>query len=173
MPGEVSGDLLASVLVRTLEESAFVFLEPADEHWDPGAGSIEATLEYSAEHRAELRLATSEAFAATVAANMLGEEEGGADLTGDDEDAIGELLNMMAGWIAAELFGRHARCTLGIPRVRRIGIGEQLEAAAAAGTIVTMADEEGRRIQLSSRWIGAAPCPASSSSTTRRSSGRS
>ena len=157
MPGEVSAELLASVLARTLEEAAFVFLEPSDGAWDPAAPILEATLEYAAGHRAELRLAVPVAFAATLAANMLGEEEGGADLTGDDEDAIGELLNMMAGAIAAQLFGRQARCTLGIPRVRRIGLDEHRRALRAARTLVTMVDEEGRPVQLGARRIGTAP----------------
>lgn len=157
MPREPSTELLASVLVRTLEEAAFVFLEPAEDDRLPGAPIIEATLEYSAERRAELRLAASEEFAATLAANMLGEEEGGEHVTGDDEDAIGELLNMVAGSIAAEVFGRYARCTLGIPQIRRIGGEEYQRVVAACHASVTMADEAGRRVRLSSRWIGAAP----------------
>ncbi len=156
MPGELSPELLATVLSRTLEEAAFAFLEPAESVWDSSVRVIEATLEVSGNRRAELRLAVPEAFAATLAANMLGEEEGGEDLTGDDEDAIGELLNMIAGAVAVEIFGRHARCTLGIPRLRRVKLQEHRSAIAGA-TCVAMADEEGRPVHLASRWLGAAP----------------
>ncbi len=156
MPGEISPELLAAVLSRTLEEAAFAFLEPAEAPCNSSVRVIEATLEISGERRAELRLAVPEVFAATLAANMLGEEEGGEDVTGDDEDAIGELLNMIAGAVAAEVFGRNARCALGIPRLRRVGLQEHRSAIAGA-TTVSMADEEGRPVHLASRWLGAAP----------------
>lgn len=150
---ELTAELLTQVLAHTLEEAAFVFAEPTDQpppHEEP---LIEARLKYHGEHEAELVLATSGRFAATIAANLLGEDEGGADVIGDDHDALGELLNMIAGALVAELFGPDSRCRLGLPAVGLVRADEHLRALAAAHAAVSMVDEGERRIDLSARMV--------------------
>jgi CheY-specific phosphatase CheX len=154
MRAELSTSLLEAVLARTLAEAAFVFLERSDEPPELDQPVLEATLSYAGEREGELRLALSEGFASALASNMLGEDEGGAAVTGDDEDAVGELLNMVAGALALEVFGREARCALGIPRVQRVAAAAHRRALETAGAAVTMVDEEGRRIDLSSSAPG-------------------
>jgi CheY-specific phosphatase CheX len=149
MPVDLSSSLLEVVLRRTLEEAAFVFFDPSDAPPEPDGPVLEAWLRYLGEDEGELRLAMSEAFAATLAANMLGEEEGGAAVTGDDRDAVGELLNMIAGALVLELFGRYARCVLEIPQVRLIGAEEHRRALEQADVAVTLLDEDGHRVHLS------------------------
>ena len=149
MSPDVAPSLLELVVSRTLEEAAFVFCERSDAPADVEEPLIEAALTIAGDHAGELRLVVSETFASTLAANMLGEEEGGAAVTGDDEDAVGELLNMIAGAAALEMFGRYARCTLGVPRVRRVSASAHREALAAADSLATLVDGEGQRIDVS------------------------
>ncbi len=150
MPAELSPDLLAQALGHTLEEAAFVFAEATSEPPPFQGEVIEARLAYAGEHAGEFLLASPAGFAATLAANLLGEDEGGASVTGDDLDAVGELLNMIAGKLAVDLFGPDAPCKLGLPRVQRVSPEEHERAVAAARAVATMVDEEGRRIDLSS-----------------------
>jgi hypothetical protein len=157
MPAEMSPSLLAQSLGHTLEEAAFVFAEVTDDPPPFEGDVIEARLAYSGAHAGELLLASPEGLAATLAANLLGEEEGGASVTGDDLDALGELLNMVAGSLVLELFGPEAGCKLGLPRVRRVSAEEHGRALAKADAVATMVEEEGRRIDLSASITAGAP----------------
>jgi hypothetical protein len=149
MTAEPSAELLADTLGRTLEEAAFVFAEPDEAGAPLDEALLEARLAYVGPHEGELSLSAPRSFAATLAANLLGEDEGGAAATGDDEDAMGELLNMVAGAWVAEVFGDSARCLLGLPRVRPVDAAERAGALAAADVAATLVEEEGRRIDLS------------------------
>ncbi len=140
--------LLGEVLGKTLEEAAFVFADLPDEAPPVGRTMVEARLAYGGPGAGELVLATTPALASTLAANLLGEDEGGATATGDDEDAVGELLNMMAGTFVAELFGPGAGVHIGLPRVRRVDGGAYARSLAGATAAVTLVEEEGRRIDL-------------------------
>jgi Chemotaxis phosphatase CheX len=157
MAAELSPALLAQCLARTLEEAAFVFAEPTDDPPPFEGDVIEARLAYSGAHSAELVLAAPHDLAATLAANLLGEEEGGASVTGDDLDALGELLNMIAGSLVLELFGPEAGCKLGLPRVKRVSPTEYGRELARAHAAATLVEEEGRRIDLSACMTNRTP----------------
>ncbi len=152
---EVSRKLLATVLGTAIEEAAFVFTEDTDEPPPFEREVMEARLAYRGPQDGELLLAAAPSFAATLAANLLGEEEGGAVATGDDQDALGELLNMIAGAAVIELFGQGASYTLGLPSVRLVSPAEHHRALAAATAAATMVDEDGRRIDLAAVVGGA------------------
>ncbi len=149
MPAEISPSLLAQTLGRTLEEAAFVFAEPAEDPPPFDDDVIAARLAYHGEHAGELLLASPHGLAATLAANLLGEDEGGASVTGDDVDAVGEILNMIAGSLVLELFGPEAGCKLGLPRVQRVSAEEYGRELARAHAVASLVEEEGRRIDLS------------------------
>ncbi len=148
MRAEVSPAVLRDVLSRTLDEAAFVFAEAAGEPPELAGTLVEARLRFAGEDGDELALAAGEGFASTLAANMLGEDEGGAAVTGDAADAVGELLNMVAGVLAVELSGGAAPRGLGLPSVRRVGASACLRSLAAADVAVTLVEETGRRIDL-------------------------
>ena len=155
MPADLSPRLLGDVLGRVLEEAAFVFVEPAEEA-PPEGPLLRAQLRYVGRHAGELSLVMSERFAATVAASILGEEEGGEELTGDDRDALGEVLNMVAGVLAVELFGEDSRCALGLPVVARLAAEEHRRELAAADAVALLMDEGGQRVALSARRLAGA-----------------
>jgi hypothetical protein len=151
---EISREMLEGVLVRTLEEATFVFAEATDDPPPHEGILVEARLGYAGPQQGELTLVAPAGLAATLAANLLGEDEGGASTTGDDLDAIGELLNMIAGIVVAELFGEGGSCQLGLPRVRRITPDAQARTLATATAAATLVEEEGRRIDLAVRVGG-------------------
>lgn len=152
MPAELSTHLLGDVLGRVLEEAAFVFTEPGAQS-SPEGPLLQAQLRYVGRHAGELCLVANERFAGAMAASILGEEEGGAELTGDDRDALGEVLNMVAGVLAVELFGPDSRCALGLPVVERVEAEAHRGALARADAVATLVEEGGQRITLSARRL--------------------
>ena len=142
-------ELLARALGQVLEEAAFVFAEATDDPPPLAESVLQARLAYGGDHRGELVLAAPTDLAATLAANLLGEDEGGAAMTGDDADALGELLNMIAGSLLVELHGPDARCSLGLPRVALVPADQHERGLAEADVVASMLEEEGRRVDLS------------------------
>ena len=153
MAAEVSRELLAETLGSALEEAAFVFAEDTGEPPSFEGRVIEARLSFVGPQEGELVLAVAPRFASMVAANLLGEDEGGAEATGDDGDAVGEMLNMIAGTFVVELFGEEP-CRLGLPRVSQVSGEEHERTLAAATAASTMVDEDGNRIDLALRVGG-------------------
>lgn len=150
---EPNSELLVETLCETLEEAAFVFAEP-DPAPLPFTGKIlEARIRYEGPQAGELQLLAGRELATTVAANLLGEEEGEAALQ-RSADALGELLNMMVGSFVVRLFGHEARCRLGLPVVREVAAAALPAAGPCAAQVV---DEEGRRIDLRLAREGSAP----------------
>ena len=155
MASEVA-EILAGTLAQILEEAAFLFAEPSEEP-PPYAGEVlQARLSFMGDHEGELVLGAPPELCATLAANLLGEDEGGAATTGDDEDAVGELLNMVAGALLVELYGPDAQCLLGLPRVERVAPARHEGELTGADAVATLVEEEGRRIDLSVRLTGGA-----------------
>jgi len=148
MAAQLSRELLAEALSRTLEEAAFVFAEDVSAEHDLEGTVIEARLTFSGPKEGELLLSCSDDLAATLAANLLGEDEGGASVVGDDEDALGEMLNMIAGSLVVSLFGEDTTCRLGLPRVKTVSAAEHEEDVARADAAARLLEEEGRRIDL-------------------------
>jgi hypothetical protein len=145
--------MLAETLGSTLEEAAFVFAEP-EERPSPFAGrTLEARIGYRGPSAADLALVADATLAATLAANLLGEEEGEAT-AGRSADALGELLNMVVGAWAVRLFGEETRCRLGVPRVREVTRAEAAAGPEGAACAAHLVAEGGRRIDL---WLVPAP----------------
>jgi hypothetical protein len=155
MAGDVA-EVLASTLAQVLEEAAFLFAERSEDPPPLGDTVLQARLSFMGDHEGELVLAAAPELCATLAANLLGEDEGGAAATGDDEDAVGELLNMVAGALLVDLYGPDAQCLLGLPRVERVAPAQHEGELARADAVATLVEEEGRRIDLSARLAGGA-----------------
>jgi len=56
---------------------------------------------------------------------------------------------MIAGSLAAELFGHDAGCKLGLPKVARVAPEKHHQEIAGADAVASVVDEEGRRVDLS------------------------
>ena len=108
-----------------------------------GGEVLEARLAWSGGGEGELRLAVSPALAASLAANLLGVDEA----PGREEDALGELANMVAGVLVADVYGAASSPRLGLPRVARKAAAAHLGERAEAALAVAPGEEEGRRIE--------------------------
>lgn len=148
MPADPSPRLLGEVLARTLEEAAFAFAEASPDLPALAGALLEARLRYVGRHAGELRLVAPERTAAALAASVLGEDGGSLPATIDVRDALGELLNMVAGAVAVELFGRDARCVLGLPQVERTTAEEHERRLGTAAAAVRIQEEGGGRLDL-------------------------
>jgi len=154
VPAEIAADRLAELVSRTLEDAAFVFTEPADGAGAPAAPVLHARLDFEGPARGELSLTASPAVARALAANLLGLDEGDPDIDARAGDALGEVVNMLAGAVVLELFGPEAQTRIGVPA------GAELAAppAGAGGTAVALLTEEGERIDAAVRPLpGGAP----------------
>lgn len=108
-----TGRDLGETLAQLLEEAAFLFTEPANAPPPFSGPVLEARLAYLGPQAGELRLVADTALAASLAANLLGEEAA----EGSAADALGEILNMFVGLWTARLSGERDRYAIELPRV--------------------------------------------------------
>src|SRR6266568_2074259 len=93
---ELDLELLSGQTVRVLEEAAFAFLEPTARPPAYAGDAVVARLSWGGPAGGELTLAADPTLACELAANLLGEDDPAA-AAGRADEAIGELLNMLAG----------------------------------------------------------------------------
>jgi hypothetical protein len=136
---------LGGCFAEVLQDAAFVFAAPAEDAPEFEGAVVEASLRWTGGEPGAVLLAVSPAFAAELAANLLGEDEPRA---GQAEDAVGELLNMAAGTLLRERFGPRAGCWLEPPRVRSISPEEHAARVAAAAVRATLVDDGGNRVDV-------------------------
>jgi hypothetical protein len=142
---ELDQALLAATVLATLEDAAFLLAEVTEDAPPFDGQVLEARLAWGGEEPLELRIAAPPALAAELAANLLGDD--GADAA-QAADAMGELVNMAAGALAAALHGPRGAPRLGLPRVAATSaIARAREPAAALS--IALREEGGRRVEVS------------------------
>jgi hypothetical protein len=129
---------------KILEETAFVWTDLATLPVDWGSEALAARLEFSGPGRGWVELVTTQRLARTIAANMLGLDDGEVE-PGAPEQAAGELLNILAGALVVQVFGSQEVCSLGIPEVRRVAAPAPPPGATTATTLLS---EEGEPFEL-------------------------
>jgi len=110
-----SVEMLAGATCRVLEEATFLFAEPVEDPV-PAKAELTAQLTLGAPLVGWIRIEAPRAFAASVAANLLGCEPGDAEAEEKAGDALGELLNIVAGVLAGDLL-KGQPCRLGAPLI--------------------------------------------------------
>ncbi len=106
--------LLTDILGQVLQESAFIFAEPDDEPATWQGPVLTARIAFESTRGGTLRLVTTPAASAEIAANMLGIEPGEeADANG--RAAVAELLNVLGGAFLTRYFGTTVPSQLGLP----------------------------------------------------------
>jgi hypothetical protein len=107
--------LLAEVASRVLEDTAFLFLDSIEEEPCSVGGALAATIAFTADQPQTLKLVASRPLLVEAAANMLGTEVDDPEAFCSAEQAVLELLNVVAGSLVARLYGTDRECALGIP----------------------------------------------------------
>jgi len=150
MLGEAMGAALKDASISVLEEAAFVM--PLASQPKPFRGEVlQAHLTFKGPMSGTLMMATTPAAAARVAGNILGVEKVERDAV---PDAVGELLNMLAGCVIAEWFGAES-CTLGLPATRTVAVPDHEATLGKANLRVTLMTEEDERIDVAALIEGA------------------
>jgi CheY-specific phosphatase CheX len=127
MDHDMLRETLFAVACQVLEEASFVFVEPAAEPIDgrswPGP-VVRVQLPFNGPVRGRFMLVASSGMGGTLAAGMLGAELGEPEADAKAEDALGEVLNMMAGMALEQALGAGTLWDLGVPEVRRMSPAE-------------------------------------------------
>jgi len=149
-------EILTRATAQLLEQAAFLFTDVTDEEprWAPEV--VEARIHIAAARPAALSVIVSKRLAVTLTAELLGLEPDDDDAEARAEDALGEVLNMLAGFVADAALGGDPPPVIGIPAVRTIP-GARLGGERADGeTTVWMTTEEGEPIEVALRVGGGA-----------------
>jgi hypothetical protein len=151
MLADTMRDVLREASISVLEEAAFVM--PLATQPRPFRGEVlQARLRFKGPMTGTLVMATTPSAAARVAGNILGVETVERDAV---PDAVGELLNMLAGCVIAEWFGAAETCELGVPDTRVVGVPEHEATLGKANLRVTLMTEEDERIDVAALIEGA------------------
>jgi CheY-specific phosphatase CheX len=112
-------ETLNTVACRVLEQTAFLFPEPADlqdginfEEFD----FIMSKISFSGDKVGEISLIVPSEFCVELSANMLGEDADGNE-SEKHKDALKETLNIITGQLLIELYGDKAVFNLTPPEV--------------------------------------------------------
>ncbi|MGC4121013.1 MAG: chemotaxis protein CheX [Myxococcales bacterium] len=149
--------MLLEAASHVLETAAFMTVEPTAEPGDWRDG-LEARLSFGAPLEGTLRVAAPRALAQAVAAGLMGCDPNDPSAVEAARDALGELLNQVAGVLAWRLLGDRQTCPLGIPEVGPAG-GAPEAGAGSLGVFLRVEDQYPLffAAQLQPRTAGAAP----------------
>jgi chemotaxis protein CheY-P-specific phosphatase CheC len=148
---------LAAAARRVLEDAAFVFTEevsePADESAWPETVS-QTHLPFDGPVCGRFTLAASARLGETLAAEMLGAEPGSPASAEQSEDALREVLNMIAGVTLEQVFGDQL-WELSVAEVKRVSPAQHRASRNSADVWVHLDTEESDPIELAVYLDGA------------------
>jgi CheY-specific phosphatase CheX len=152
---------LAQTACEVLEETAFIFASPSNDTPPSDNPLVVAQLTVTGEVRGSLILAVPPSVGAEIAANLLGVEPDDPLADSKAADAVGEILNIMAGALAAHCAIGSAGWRLGPPTTRIVDDASQIDKGATGCDAVLVTDSGEHlwaRVALlpGSCWPGAA-----------------
>ncbi len=113
---EVTPELLTDILGTVLQDSAFMFVEPAEEPAEWGEKVFTATLAFESVKGGVLRLTMALPVGVELAANMLGTEIDDPEAEENGRAAVSEILNVIGGAFVTRFFGTKVPSQLGLPQ---------------------------------------------------------
>jgi chemotaxis phosphatase CheX-like protein len=114
MPDRVP-ELLTEVLGEVLQDSAYVFAEPAPGPAAWEAPVVSARIAFESVRGGTLRLTAGQGVASEIAANMLGIDPSDGEAAEHGRAAIAEVLNVIGGAFVTRYFGTAVPSQLGLP----------------------------------------------------------
>jgi hypothetical protein len=135
-----TAEALAQTACEILEDAAFIFATPADSKAPDDGPFVIARLPILGDAPAALVLATPLSVGAEIAANLLGLEPGDPEAESKTADAVGEILNMMAGELAAHCEEEGGGWKFGTPDTAFPGDAQVLSQASEERAAVLMTD---------------------------------
>jgi hypothetical protein len=113
---EATPELLTDILGTVLQDSAFMFVEPAEEPAEWGEKVFAATLAFESVKGGVLRLTMALPVGVELAANMLGTEIDDPEAEENGRAAVSEILNVIGGAFVTRHFGTKVPSQLGLPQ---------------------------------------------------------
>lgn len=151
MQADLTPQLLMEVAGRTLEDTAFVLVDLAEGERFTGA-VVRATLAFSGTARGALLVASSNPFAVAMAANLMGLELNDPEVVDKGEEALGELVNIIAGALTERLFGTDQLCQLGIPTTDTVSVDAHQRTLDGSDCWVSLLGDDEYRIDIAVAW---------------------
>jgi len=132
------------VICKVLEQTAFIFPEPAD--LSDGLNlddfeMLEATVSFGGEREGTLELIVPVEFCRELASNILGEDIAEAESEEKHVDAAKEIVNIIAGQLLPRLYGEKALFNLTPPQTRQLSKEEFFSAIDQKEYACSMADD--------------------------------
>ena len=113
---EATSELLIEILGSVLQDTAFMFVEPAEEPVTWGDKVFTATLAFESVKGGTLRLTMALPVGVELAANMLGTEISDPEAEENGRAAVSEVLNVVGGAFVTRFFGTKVPSQLGLPQ---------------------------------------------------------
>jgi hypothetical protein len=113
---DASPELLTDILGTVFQETAFMFVEPAEEPVAWGPKVFTATLAFESVQGGVLRLTAAVPVGVELAANMLGCDASDPEAEENGRAAISEILNVIGGAFVTRYFGTKVPSQLGLPQ---------------------------------------------------------
>jgi chemotaxis protein CheY-P-specific phosphatase CheC len=116
-------EVLADVVARIFQQTAFLFPEPAElpDSVSVNEGAVYSiSLSFSGDRAGDISLVLTEALCRELSANVLGEDVIDDDCREKGLDAARETLNIIAGQVLIQMFGDKALFNLSAPEVAEL-----------------------------------------------------
>jgi len=154
----ISSEDLGEILSHALEEAAFVFVEQAEALPEEAGEVCQAQIAVSGSTRYQLVLCVSVEFSDVLAANLLGVEPGEEEAEGKGIDAIGVILNIVAGIVLDRANGGGLGLKIGTPDVRVTNMAEHLRLVDSPLARSLLVSEDGHWIDIAAVSSSSAGC---------------
>jgi len=126
MSSELSDEFLGQIAQQVLTDTAFIFSEPADEVIPWEGDVVKTSLEFKSPQKGTLSVTAPRQLGIELAQNLLGmdPEEVSQD-SSTAEDALCEIVNILAGMLLHRVYGEEVVCDLGIPQCQKASAGSE------------------------------------------------
>ena len=125
-----------SLLCEMLEEQAFLLPDalPEDQVFYPGNGLV-VKLDAQGSRKCSMRVAIPDMICDEIAENLLGCDSDDPEFPMMRRDAVGELVNVLAGGLFYSVAGEEQRLSFGSPVVENLTESEWNDLTSAEGRI--------------------------------------
>lgn len=142
--------VVTEVFTSVMEQTAFMFGEPADKDELPLSGTplVQASMSFHGPMGGTLLMAVPQAACLEITANVLGMETDDPFVAERATDSLKEILNVTCGHILTELAGDKPVFDLSIPEVSQLDEPAAAELLADPRTLAFQADDSPMLVRL-------------------------
>lgn len=145
---KLSVDVLTQVVVKSLEDVAFLFAAPMEQSaiWEEPLLLVE--LVFRGPESGRIAMVAPVAVGVEMTENMLGEDMAPEHVEAKIDDAVGEFVNIMSGMLFEVWVGKEEACSVERAKVKRLHAAEVDDFAKEAFAAVSLLVDDERRIDV-------------------------